>query len=244
MFQDRARLHRQGYQHRVVGIIDRMLIDAFLEANDHIRIKGENGNSYRLSEACRDMTAHEKLTDSVFEKISESDCENAKVILRRIQKREFYKSIAEIHPQKESYLFTMDAQNIEKEVRAYIPQCEGVKITNGSTDSHHNVSSKTVSTNKLDVEQQQLTKDEVVVVVNNSGQSPNPIEKVTFYSKNGNDEKLTQIESRNMSYSLPDHALRPAIFVCCKRNETRALKEAVAAVKCWSKEKNIPIEFH
>ena len=36
----------------------------------------------------------------VFEKISESDCENAKVILRRIQKREFYKSIAEIHPQK------------------------------------------------------------------------------------------------------------------------------------------------
>ena len=148
----------------------------------------------------------------VFEKISESDCENAKVILRRIQKREFYKSIAEIHPQKGkitgqafksrgavilfklktrfcsninsylgvlgSYLFTMDAQNIEKEVRAYIPQCEGVKITNGSTDSHHNVSSKTVSTNKLEVEQQQLTKDEVVVVVNNSGQSPNPIEKV------------------------------------------------------------------
>ena len=146
----------------------------------------------------------------VFEKISESDCENAKVILRRIQKREFYKSIAEIHPQKGkitgqafksrgdtiqtktrfclninsyfgvlgSYLFTMDAQNIEKEVRAYIPQCEGVKITNGSTDSHHNVSSKTVSNNKLEVEQQQLTKDEVVVVVNNSGQSPNPIEKV------------------------------------------------------------------
>ena len=72
----------------------------------------------------------------------------------------------------------MDAQNIEKEVRAYIPQCEGVKITNGSTDSHHNVSSKTVSNNKLEVEQQQLTKDEVVVVVNNSGQSPNPIEKV------------------------------------------------------------------
>ena len=156
----------------------------------------------------------------VFEKISESDCENAKVILRRIQKREFYKSIAEIHPQKGkitgqafksrgavlilfklktrfcfninsyfgvlgSYLFTMDAQNIEKEVRAYIPQCEGVKITNGSTDSHHNVSSKTVSTNNLDVEQQQLTKDEVVVVVNNSGQSPNPIEKVkiSFWRK-------------------------------------------------------------
>ena len=72
----------------------------------------------------------------------------------------------------------MDAQNIEKEVRAYIPQCEGVKITNGSTDSHLNGSSKTVSNNKLEVEQQQLTKDELVVVVNNSGQSRNPIEKV------------------------------------------------------------------
>merc|ERR1719266_680591 len=34
MFQDRARLHRQGYQHRVVKIIDRMLVfDKILDSD-------------------------------------------------------------------------------------------------------------------------------------------------------------------------------------------------------------------
>ena len=36
----------------------------------------------------------------VFDQILDSECEEAKTLLRRIQKREFYKSIAEIRPPK------------------------------------------------------------------------------------------------------------------------------------------------
>ena len=65
MFEDRARLHKNGYQHRVTKIIDRMLVDAWLAADEHLKVKGTDGKAYTLSEACQDIRAHEKLTDEV-----------------------------------------------------------------------------------------------------------------------------------------------------------------------------------
>ena len=49
--------------------------------------------------------------------------------------------------------------------------------------------------------------------------------QVTFYSKHGDEEKLSQIDSQNMNFSLPDHVLAPTIWVCCKRIDATALKE-------------------
>ena len=49
--------------------------------------------------------------------------------------------------------------------------------------------------------------------------------QVTFFSKHGNEEKLSQIDSQNMNFSLPDHVLAPTIWVCCKRIDAIALKE-------------------
>ena len=43
MFHVRQTLHRTAYQHRVVQCIDSMFIDAFLKADKHLLIKGENG---------------------------------------------------------------------------------------------------------------------------------------------------------------------------------------------------------
>jgi hypothetical protein len=38
-------------------------VDAFLIADKHIKIMGSNKQSYSLSQAYQDVTAHEKLTD-------------------------------------------------------------------------------------------------------------------------------------------------------------------------------------
>ena len=38
MFSDRARMHKNGYQHRVTKIIDCMLVDAWLLADKHIQV--------------------------------------------------------------------------------------------------------------------------------------------------------------------------------------------------------------
>ncbi|XP_042212094.1 deoxynucleoside triphosphate triphosphohydrolase SAMHD1-like isoform X2 [Homarus americanus] len=42
MFHARRTLHRTAYQHRVVKIIDSMLMDAFLGADKHIKYRGKN----------------------------------------------------------------------------------------------------------------------------------------------------------------------------------------------------------
>ena len=38
IFEDRGRLHKQGYQHRVIKKIDRMILDVLLAADDHLEI--------------------------------------------------------------------------------------------------------------------------------------------------------------------------------------------------------------
>jgi len=38
MFRDRTRLHKHGYQHKVVKIFDRMLLDALLAADDALKL--------------------------------------------------------------------------------------------------------------------------------------------------------------------------------------------------------------
>jgi len=40
-------------------------IDAFLLANNQLMVKGQNGTSYSLSTAWKDVVAYEKLTDAV-----------------------------------------------------------------------------------------------------------------------------------------------------------------------------------
>ena len=53
MFMDRARLHRKGYQHRTIKIIDRMMLDALLEADSHFTLTGPPG---RRSDSPRPAT--------------------------------------------------------------------------------------------------------------------------------------------------------------------------------------------
>ena len=40
-------------------------MDAWLLADQHIKVKGQNNKLYSLSEACQDVVAYEKLTDDV-----------------------------------------------------------------------------------------------------------------------------------------------------------------------------------
>ena len=64
MFGDRSRLHRKGYQHRVVKAVDRMMVDAWVAADPHFpKITGSDGKKYTLARAVTDPRALIKLTD-------------------------------------------------------------------------------------------------------------------------------------------------------------------------------------
>ncbi|KAM9350986.1 deoxynucleoside triphosphate triphosphohydrolase SAMHD1-like [Symphorus nematophorus] len=110
MFHTRYCLHKRAYQHKVNKIIETMIKDAFLKADNHIQIEGSGGRMFTLSTAKDDMEAYIKLTDHVFEQIlntsstgqddeRDRDLEDARDILNRIRSRDLYRFLGETrHP--------------------------------------------------------------------------------------------------------------------------------------------------
>ena len=100
IFQDRSELHQTAYQHKTVKIFDRMYVDLWLLASDYIKVSGKNGKMYTLASSCQDEVALSKLTDDwVMQSIRNSDTEDlkpARDLLRRIDQRKIYHSIAHI----------------------------------------------------------------------------------------------------------------------------------------------------
>ncbi|XP_074536691.1 deoxynucleoside triphosphate triphosphohydrolase SAMHD1-like [Halichoeres trimaculatus] len=99
LFYTRHCLHRRACQHKVYKIIEDMIAEAFLEADDHIQFEGSNKEKFTLSTAMTDMKAYTKLTDSVFEEIlnsSSDELSTARRILQKIQSRKIPKFLVEI----------------------------------------------------------------------------------------------------------------------------------------------------
>ncbi|XP_046895375.1 deoxynucleoside triphosphate triphosphohydrolase SAMHD1-like isoform X3 [Hypomesus transpacificus] len=99
MINTRFSLYRRAYQHRVVNLIELMIADALVKANEHINIEGSGGQMFKMSEAIYDMEAYSKLTDHVFEQIlysSSPELAEAREILKRITRRRLYKCVADI----------------------------------------------------------------------------------------------------------------------------------------------------
>ena len=101
----RAKLHRQVYQHRIANVVEHMITDVFLAANDGFRMRGADGECVRLSDAARNPRSFVRLTDAILDAIdvhvitpdaSESGREGlhqAWDLLDRIKKRDFYKQV-------------------------------------------------------------------------------------------------------------------------------------------------------
>ena len=98
MFLDRVRLHRKGYQHRTIKIIDRMVLDALLAADNHLQLLlSSTGEMVPLSKACDDIFQFSKLSDDFLMRSiqfsADPALEPAKHILSKIAKRQLYKLV-------------------------------------------------------------------------------------------------------------------------------------------------------
>ncbi|XP_036067209.1 deoxynucleoside triphosphate triphosphohydrolase SAMHD1-like, partial [Oryzias melastigma] len=106
LFHSRNLLYRRVCQHKVTTSVQIMIKDALLKANEHIKIKGKDGDLLTLSAAKDDMVAYTKLTDQVTERIWALDdsgldsgavvsLNDARMILEEIMKRNLYKLVGE-----------------------------------------------------------------------------------------------------------------------------------------------------
>ncbi|XP_068217832.1 deoxynucleoside triphosphate triphosphohydrolase SAMHD1-like, partial [Palaemon carinicauda] len=176
MFHARCLLHRTAYQHRVVKIIDSMLVDAFCYADKHIQFKDKEGKKYYLADVCNDMDAYTNLVDDVFHQIIRAEGEHpdlmkAKEIIERILTRRLYVNIGHTQP---------TSGDIKKE------KLMETLVSNIPQDS-------SLTRNDFDIQE----------VRRNYGMGDkNPIECVRFYNKN-NPKAASRIKREEVSKMLP-----------------------------------------
>jgi len=97
LFEDRASLHMDVYQHKTVKIIDEMIVDALIAADKAYPLPGD----IALSQAIDNLEVYLTLTDDVLlntiKYSGDVELRNSKEIIQRIVRRKLYKSVGTIH---------------------------------------------------------------------------------------------------------------------------------------------------
>ena len=213
MYLDRARLHKSGYQHRVTKIVDRMMVDVWLLANEEIRIKGDDGKKYKLSDAWKNIVAFEKLTDDLFSRIKDMDSDDpgileAQFIIKRILKRDFYREMACLQLSPGHLLWGKSESQIQEIIRDFIRNQSGT-----------------------------LNLQEIAVLKSAVRMGINPIHKIVFYDKN--EQIVRDVTSETITRELPGFLQFETIYVVYKGKNNLEFLEAANLVKDFMKNNNI-----
>jgi len=209
MFLDRARLHKKGYQHRTVKIVERMVLDALLAADKHFQLKSENGSICSLSEACDDVSQFSKLTDEfLFRSIQYSDDPKLKVsreILNRISKRQLYKLVGSIEYCGE---LGVTAKEAEESIQNIVREMEDSLVS--ATDIA-------------------VVRKKISMGMGNK----NPVENVVFFDKKA---RTTSFDADQLRQALPKEVNSETLLVICKRDDLFVLDDAREAFRIFVKE--------
>jgi len=94
LFVGRYNMHQKAYQHKVIKIIEEMVVDGLNAAEPLFEVPASDGTKYRLSTAYQDLSAFMKLTDGILELFVNWKLggENAYRIFDNILHRNLYKS--------------------------------------------------------------------------------------------------------------------------------------------------------
>ncbi|XP_006813924.1 deoxynucleoside triphosphate triphosphohydrolase SAMHD1-like, partial [Saccoglossus kowalevskii] len=213
MFHTRNTLHRRAYQHKVNKIIESMIVEALVKADDHIKIPGTNGTMVKISETIDDMVAFCKLTDNIIHQIlqtTEPEIEESRTILRKIFTRKLYKCIGQTRPPDGVTINQDEIPQIQEGISAIL-----------STAGH------------------QVPADNIVVHIIDLDYGmgdQNPIDHVRFYSK-ANPNEAMMVRKNQVSQMLPERFAEQHIRVYCKDIDPVKIQQATLCFNKWCKEK-------
>jgi len=218
LFSTRHSLHRRAYQHKVVKLIDHMVGEALVAANDALVIEGPNGKKYRLSEAINDMEVYCQVTDSIFERILWSydpAMQKAKNIAMDIVTRKLYKCIGQL---------TVEPDTLTD---SDLPSCaaELAQATNRLRPA------EVVAFDPADFVIQPI-------VLDYGKKAKNPIDYVRFYSKTQANAGR-KVKKDHVSRMLPENFSERSIRVFMKRRDAIAVNLARRAFQMWASERNL-----
>ena len=197
---------RKGYQHRTIKIIDRMMLDALLSADDHFFLTGPDGKPFRLSEAVDNVANFCQLTDEFLVRSlqfsASPELATTRRILTRITKRNLYKLVRLTDSVAAPVSFT-DLQQKLKE----IIESSGTVIQPGDLT---------------------ILRKRVNMGMGNS----NPVEKVSFFNKRGGTVVFTSDQLRR---DLPRDFSSQTFLLVCRQTDQESLKEANELFQEWAK---------
>jgi len=213
LFSTRHSLHRRAYQHKVVKLIDHMVGEALVKANDGLLIEGPNGERHRMSDAIWDMEVYSRLTDSVFERIlwsTSADLKEARDIALQIQTRRLYRCIGQL---------TVDPQTMaNSNMPAYAAEL--------ARDANNLEPKATPAFSPSDFVVQRVDLDY-------GKKSKNPIDFVRFYSKSEQD-LARKVKKSHVSRMLPENFSERSIRVFSKRRDDASVGVARKAFLVWA----------
>lgn len=210
MFHTRNTLHRRAYQHSVGNIIETMITEAMLKADDYIKIPGTNGKMCKLSETVDDMEAYQKLTDFIVEQIlwsTDDKLKESREILMKVQRRQLYKCVGHTRPPKDSDVKEKDYEG---------------KVKGDFVEILKNMGSH-------------LEREDIIiqlVFLDYGMKDKNPVDHVRFYNKKDPTAPI-QVRKDQVSDLLPEKFAEQLIRFYCKKPDEASLQQATEAFNRW-----------
>ncbi|NXD28735.1 SAMH1 triphosphohydrolase, partial [Spelaeornis formosus] len=209
MFHTRNCLHQRAYQHKTGNIIE-IITEAFQKADNFFQIKGSGGKVYRISTAMEDMEAYTKLTDYIYLEIlhsSHPELEEAREILRKIERRELYKFLGETRP--ESMQEIVKSNNLAESIANSKPEKDPPDV---------------------ELKAEDFVVD--VISMDYGMKEQNPIDKVHFYCK-ADPSKAIKIGKEQVSRLLPVRFMEQVVRVYYKSQDPCIISAAKQYFVQW-----------
>ncbi|RMB95526.1 hypothetical protein DUI87_27636 [Hirundo rustica rustica] len=186
------------------------ITEAFQKADKSFEIRGSGGKVYRISTAMEDMEAYTKLTDCIYLEIlhsSDPELEEAREILRKIERRELYKFLGETRPESKKEIAKNDslAESIANSKPEKDPPDVELKAENFIVD---------------------------VISMDYGMKEQNPIDKVHFYCK-ADPSKAVKISKEQVSKLLPIIFMEQVVRVYYKSQEPHIISAAKQYFVQW-----------
>ncbi|KAK3581153.1 hypothetical protein CHS0354_024685 [Potamilus streckersoni] len=219
MFHTRNTLHRRAYQHKTTNIIDIMITEAMIKANDYITFEGKNGKQLKMSEAIDDVVAYSKITDNILFQIlnSSSDAKpvlESKEIIQNIFRRKLYKCVAQTQVIAEQLISKSENDSIKKEIVDDLEEPEESSLKPEDIIIH-------------------------MVFLDYGMKDKNPIDNVRFYMKEKPDIAI-KVRKDQVSQMLPEKFAEQHVRVYCKRDDPLSIHKVFQSFDKWCKKKNFP----
>jgi len=216
MFHTRNSLHRRAYQHKTAKLIEFMLCDVLLKANDYIKLPNKNGELVKISECINDMSAYTLLTDEILLLIEMSRDQNLKQsqeLLQRIYTRDLYKFVGQTILQNK-----VGKADVTEIRNAIIGKVE-----------------------KRKVDRQVVDPDDFIIHIvtfDYGMKEKNPIDQARFYDKNNPDIPI-KVKKNQVSQMLPESFAEQHLRFYYKKNDQGVLTQAKKAFNEWCQEMTV-----